>query len=110
MTDLAIGIVGCAGRMGRMLAQVIDVTDGCRLAGGTEYEGSAAIGRDLGEIAGLGTKGLPVGDDPADNSDSAETLVTDMVDPPKGLAINEIRSGQPDDDLDEYFELSGPAR
>jgi 4-hydroxy-tetrahydrodipicolinate reductase len=65
MEQLKIGIVGCAGRMGRMLAQVVDDTEGCALAGGTEHEGAAAIGRDLGELAGIGARGLAVGSDPA---------------------------------------------
>jgi len=65
MAEVRIGIVGCAGRMGRMLAQEVARTKGCKLAGGSEASGNAAIGRDLGELAGLGTLGLQVGDDPA---------------------------------------------
>ncbi|MDX1424484.1 MAG: 4-hydroxy-tetrahydrodipicolinate reductase [Kiloniellales bacterium] len=65
MEQLKVGIVGCAGRMGRMLAQVVDDTEDCALAGGTEHEGAAALGRDLGELAGIGARGLAVGSDPA---------------------------------------------
>ncbi len=65
MESLGIGIVGCAGRMGRMVARVIDETDGCALAGGTEFAGAPVIGQDLGGLAGIGSRGLPVGDDPA---------------------------------------------
>ncbi len=65
MAEVRIGIVGCAGRMGQTLAAEVARTKGCRLAGGSEVPGHAALGRDLGELAGLGTLGLAVGDDPA---------------------------------------------
>lgn len=75
MDQLGIGIVGCAGRMGRMVTRVVEAIDGCRLAGGTECEGSAAIGRDLGELAGIGAKGLTVGDDPAALFAAADAVI-----------------------------------
>jgi len=65
MAELRIGIVGCAGRMGMMLAQEVARTKGSTLAGGSERPGHAALGRDLGELAGLGKLGLAVGDDAA---------------------------------------------
>ncbi len=65
MAEVLIGVVGCAGRMGRMLVQEVARMPGCRLAGGVEVKGHSAIGRDLGELAGLGTLGLRVGDDPS---------------------------------------------
>ncbi|HIJ63287.1 MAG TPA: 4-hydroxy-tetrahydrodipicolinate reductase [Rhodospirillaceae bacterium] len=58
-----IGIVGCQGRMGQMLVREVLATDGVSLAGGTERAGSDAIGRDLGELLGIGANGLTVGDD-----------------------------------------------
>ncbi len=62
---MKIGIVGCAGRMGRMLGQVIGETPGAELAGGTEMPGSDFIGADLGEIAGGKPSGVAVTDDAA---------------------------------------------
>ena len=59
-----IGIVGCAGRMGRMVAAQILATDGCVLAGGTEQPGSEHIGADIAELAGAPAAGVTVGDDP----------------------------------------------
>ena len=64
MTDLRIAVVGCAGRMGTMLVREVAATEGCRLAGGCEGAGHEALGRDLGEVAGLGAIGLVIGDDP----------------------------------------------
>lgn len=49
-----IGIVGAAGRMGRMLVAAIAAAEGARLVGGTEASGHALLGRDLGELAGAG--------------------------------------------------------
>ena len=65
MTDLRIAVVGCAGRMGRALVQEIVATESCTLAGGTEVDGSAALGRDAGQVAGLDALGLSIGVDPA---------------------------------------------
>ncbi|MDH3474251.1 MAG: 4-hydroxy-tetrahydrodipicolinate reductase [Rhodospirillales bacterium] len=64
MESVKIGVVGCAGRMGRMLLRCVQQTPGAELAGGTEAPGSEALGRDLGELAGLGALGLAAGDDP----------------------------------------------
>ena len=64
MTDLQIGIIGAAGRMGIVLARQIAATKGCAIAGGTERPGSPALGRDLGEVAGLGALGVAISDDP----------------------------------------------
>ncbi len=60
---MKIGIVGCAGRMGRMLVREILATGGCGLAGGIEVPGSDMIGQDVAEMAGADAAGLKVGDD-----------------------------------------------
>jgi 4-hydroxy-tetrahydrodipicolinate reductase len=51
--------------MGRMLVAEICAGEGIVLAGGTASPGNANIGRDLGELAGIGLIGLAVGNDPA---------------------------------------------
>jgi 4-hydroxy-tetrahydrodipicolinate reductase len=60
-----IGIVGAAGRMGRMLVRTVHETEGCVLAGATERPGAADLGRDAGELAGVGTLGVALTDDAA---------------------------------------------
>ena len=50
---MRIGIAGCAGRMGRMLMQTVLETPGAKLAGGLERPGNAAVGGDLGTLAGV---------------------------------------------------------
>ncbi len=54
MGDCRIGILGCAGRMGRMLIKAAHDREGCVISGGTEPAGSPFLGKDLGELAALG--------------------------------------------------------
>jgi len=61
---MKIAVLGAAGRMGQTLARTIAATEGCVLAGGVEAKGSPAVGRDLGEVAGLAPLGISITDDP----------------------------------------------
>lgn len=65
MADIAIGVVGCAGRMGQALLRLIAEADGCRIAGGTEAPGHDAMGRDLGSLIGREPCGVAMTDDGA---------------------------------------------
>jgi 4-hydroxy-tetrahydrodipicolinate reductase len=60
MADLKIGVVGAAGRMGAALVRMVYETPGCVVAGGIERPGSEAIGKDLGDVAGIGSIGLEI--------------------------------------------------
>jgi 4-hydroxy-tetrahydrodipicolinate reductase len=64
MTEMRIAVMGAAGRMGRELVRAVHATPGCILAGGTERPGAAALGLDLGEVAGIGPVGVKITDDP----------------------------------------------
>jgi 4-hydroxy-tetrahydrodipicolinate reductase len=64
MADIRIAIMGAAGRMGRELTRAVFHTPGCLVAGGTEAKGSDAVGKDLGELAGVGQIGAAVTDSP----------------------------------------------
>ena len=64
MTDMRLVVVGAAGRIGRMLVKAISETDGCKLAGALEREGSIALGQDPGLLAGVGKLNVTIGDDP----------------------------------------------
>lgn len=57
-------VVGAAGRMGQALIRIIHATEGVTLHAAVARPGSAFIGKDAGEIAGLGPIGVPVTDDP----------------------------------------------
>ncbi len=62
MADLKIGVVGAAGRMGLNLVRMVHETPGCVVAGGIERPGAEAIGKDLGELAGIGNLGQEITD------------------------------------------------
>ncbi|UHS60086.1 4-hydroxy-tetrahydrodipicolinate reductase [Agrobacterium vaccinii] len=62
-------VVGAAGRMGQTLIRLIHETPGVQLHAAVEREGSPFIGRDAGEISGLG----PI--DVAITSDALEAFV-----------------------------------
>ncbi|MBT5435196.1 MAG: 4-hydroxy-tetrahydrodipicolinate reductase [Rhodospirillaceae bacterium] len=80
-----IGICGCGGRMGRMLAQVGHAREGVVIAAGIEQPGSELLGRDLGELAGLGPLGVLIGDDRAALF-AASDVVVDFTAPASTLA------------------------
>jgi len=62
MADLKIGVVGAAGRMGLNLVRMVHETPGCVVAGGIERAGAEVIGKDLGELAGIGNLGQKITD------------------------------------------------
>jgi 4-hydroxy-tetrahydrodipicolinate reductase len=59
---MRIGVLGCAGRMGRAVIGEILAAEGCMLAGGVDQSGHPALGRDLGTLAGAGPVGIAVSD------------------------------------------------
>ena len=65
MTDMKIGVVGAAGRMGSSVVRQVTETEGCTVVAASEIAGSTAIGRDAGELAGIGSLGVEVIDDAA---------------------------------------------
>lgn len=75
MAELRIGISGCGGRMGRMLAAEIVATPGCRLAGGVEAPASRELGKDIGELAGIGAVGLVASADVAALFGAADVVI-----------------------------------
>ncbi len=64
MDKMRLVVVGAAGRMGQMLVRTIAESQDAVLAGAVERRGSAALGRDAGELAGLGPLGVAISDDP----------------------------------------------
>lgn len=56
-------VVGAAGRMGQSLIRAIAEIDGVHLSGAIERAESDALGRDAGELAGLGANGVAITDD-----------------------------------------------
>jgi 4-hydroxy-tetrahydrodipicolinate reductase len=64
MTDCRIGVVGAAGRMGRVLLRLAATTPGFRLVAGSERPGQPELGTDLGKLAGLDPVGIALSDKP----------------------------------------------
>jgi 4-hydroxy-tetrahydrodipicolinate reductase len=75
---MKVGIVGCAGRMGRMLVAEILASDGVTLVGGTEHSESTFLGQDIAVLAGLDEAGIVVGSD-TDSLFSAADVVIDFT-------------------------------
>lgn len=64
MSDMGLVIVGAGGRMGQTLVRTVHSMPGARLAGAIERPGSPYVGRDAGELAGIGIVNVPITDDP----------------------------------------------
>jgi 4-hydroxy-tetrahydrodipicolinate reductase len=89
MSDMRLIVAGAGGRMGRTLIHAIAATDGVALAGAVEAAGSAVIGRDAGELAGLGTNGVLVATDAEPLLDQADGLI-DFTIPAATMAFAEL--------------------
>lgn len=61
---VGIAVLGCSGRMGRMLIEAVRATPEARLSGATERPDHPWIGRDLGEALGAAPLGVVVTDEP----------------------------------------------
>jgi 4-hydroxy-tetrahydrodipicolinate reductase len=79
-------VVGAAGRMGQTLIRIIQETEGVRLSGAVERSGAAQLGRDAGELAGVGPLGVAIGDDPLSAFARAEGVL-DFTTPAASVAF-----------------------
>lgn len=53
-------VTGASGRMGRRLIALMQDDSQCQLAGAVAHAETAALGRDAGDLAGVGTVGIPL--------------------------------------------------
>jgi 4-hydroxy-tetrahydrodipicolinate reductase len=88
-SDMRVVIAGAGGRMGRTLIAAIAATKGLALAGAVDAPGSALIGRDSGELAGLGPNGIKVTSDVAALLRDADGLIEFTI-PAATLALAEL--------------------
>jgi len=88
-SDMRVVIAGAGGRMGRTLIQAVAATKGLALAGAVEAAGSAVLGRDAGELAGLGPNGIKVVSDVAPLLREADGLIEFTI-PAATLAFAEL--------------------
>ena len=88
-SHMRLVVAGAGGRMGRSLVHAIAATKGVTLAGAAEAADSAVIGRDAGELAGLGPNGIKIVSDVAPLLKSADGLIEFTV-PAATLALAEL--------------------
>lgn len=86
-------VSGAAGRMGRLLVSII-VNEGThQLAGALEAPGNPVIGKDAGEVAGVGTQGVRIVDDYAAIA-RPDTVTLDFTNAAASLGHLEIAAGK----------------
>lgn len=68
---IKVGVVGAAGRMGKTLVSLLAEDSELSLGAAVEQPGSAAVGVDSGEAAGVGANGVTICDD-------LETIIDDI--------------------------------
>jgi 4-hydroxy-tetrahydrodipicolinate reductase len=88
-SDMRLVIAGAGGRMGRTLMHAIAATKGVTLTGAVEAADSAVIGRDAGELAGLGANGIKVASDVRPLLKAADGLIEFTI-PAATLALAEL--------------------
>jgi len=88
-SDMRVVIAGAGGRMGRTLIHAVAATKGLTLAGAVDAAGSAAIGRDAGELAGVGPNGIKVTSDVAPLLQRADGLIEFTI-PAATLTLAEL--------------------
>ncbi len=84
-----IAITGAGGRMGRSLIEACHGSEGMRLSVAIDRPGSAAIGSDAGDLAGVGRLGVPVVHDLRKVLDQFDVLV-DFTRPEATLAYLDV--------------------
>jgi 4-hydroxy-tetrahydrodipicolinate reductase len=72
---MRIGVIGCAGRMGRANLREILGTAGLTLTGGVERPGHPDVGKDLGPLIDQDPIGILVGDDVAELVGRSEVVI-----------------------------------
>jgi 4-hydroxy-tetrahydrodipicolinate reductase len=88
-SDMRLVIAGAGGRMGRALIHAVAVTNGVTLAGAVEPPGSAVLGRDAAELAGLGPNGITISSDVAPLLRDADGLIEFTI-PAASIALAEL--------------------
>lgn len=82
-------VVGAAGRMGQALIRAVSESENCDLVAAVEREGSDALGRDAGTVAGLPESGIAISDDPIAAFANCDAVL-DFTTPQASLAFAEL--------------------
>ncbi len=70
-----IAVSGAAGRMGRTVVQAVAEDDALQLGAAVDRPGISLIGADAGEVAGVGSLGVPIVDSLAAVADAFDVLI-----------------------------------
>jgi 4-hydroxy-tetrahydrodipicolinate reductase len=89
MADIRLLIAGAGGRMGRALVRAATESKGFSVSGAFEGKGSAAIGKDAGELAGVGPLGVKIVADPASLLKNADAIL-DFTVPAATVKLTEL--------------------
>ena len=84
-----IAITGAAGRMGRSLIEACQQAEGLEVSVALEHPDCGLIGSDVGELAGIGELGVPLGTDLSAVIDNFDALI-DFTRPEVTLANLEV--------------------
>ncbi len=90
---IRVAVVGAAGRMGKTLVQAVQETDGLELGAATEHPDSSLIGIDAGDLASVGTLGVPIVGDLEQVADQFDVLI-DFTGPASTMAHLELCSAR----------------
>lgn len=72
---MKVAVCGAAGRMGRTIVRLICDNDGDSVVGAIESSDSPHLGKDVGELAGVGAMGVALGADIASELLSADAVI-----------------------------------
>lgn len=86
---IRIAVAGASGRMGACLIRAADAAHNAVLAVAVSRPGSLVVGKDAGELAGLGTTGVKVVDDLTAVVDKFDLLI-DFTRPETSMAMIEL--------------------
>jgi 4-hydroxy-tetrahydrodipicolinate reductase len=86
MDKLPVAVMGVSGRMGQMLANLLDDHPEARLVAGIEAPGHGWVGQDLGVAMGGAANGVPVTDDMTQGLQGAQAII-DFTAPAATLAL-----------------------
>ncbi len=72
---IRIAVVGASGRMGLCLVKASELAELTQLSVAISRQGSASIGKDAGDLAGIGSLNISIGDDLAAVMDKFDVLI-----------------------------------
>lgn len=89
MSDINLVVIGASGRMGQALIQAIVNTPGARVSGALEREGATSIGRDAGDVAGVGNLGIEITSNSQEAISNADGII-DFTTPQATVAFSKL--------------------